>query len=261
MAANRYYQWGFGDALTYLQGGRDPTYRTIPDIRSTSVQRLDYNVIALRYHSTDVVSWCRDGTITLRTGGWQTPTTKARINDYSPHSVDQDKGMWYIRPHGVPFDDNAPRVLFFDGIEIKGGVIQNPRPVDDDRRREECKRIVDRMVSRYIRDYIGHIITLGGVEMPRGDCIPCSFPGMGGDHILSHMHEGYMVPTLLLNAIKARNYGGGVAFIVSTINADVRRHLDGRADGELYLARGSLRAYLRGHKIKMVEALIQEGRG
>ena len=132
MATNKYLQWGWIEALSFLQGGRagrNATIRTVPSIRSTWVERMDQDVIALTYHRTNVVSWHVDGTITLRTGGWQTATTKARINDYSPHSVYQEFGLWYIRPHGVPFDENAPRVLFFDNIAIKGGRIMNPRGV------------------------------------------------------------------------------------------------------------------------------------
>lgn len=280
MGANYYYQWDWIRALSFLQRGRgDKTYRTVPSIRATSIQRLDHDVIALQYHATHVISWHSDGTITLRTGGYQTVTTKARINAYSPHSVYQDNGLWYIRPHGVPFDENAPRVLFFDGIQIKEGAIQNPRPVDDTARREECKRVVDRLVSRYIKGYIGEMITRGAVDMDTGgDCWYClmrtvrkpTAKGYEGGvplgdafrdvtHILDHMREGYYVPSLLLNAIAARNYGGGVAFVVMMTDSDIKRHLDGRGDGRIGMARDSLRAYLRNKKIAMVEALIQEG--
>ena len=36
--------------------------------------------IALRLHSTDVVTFCLDGRIVLATGGWNTVTTRQRIN-------------------------------------------------------------------------------------------------------------------------------------------------------------------------------------
>jgi hypothetical protein len=38
--------------------------------------------IAVRLHNTDVVTFRRDGAITLNTGGWFTVTTKERINRF-----------------------------------------------------------------------------------------------------------------------------------------------------------------------------------
>lgn len=48
---------------------------------------------AVHFHATDVVTVHRDGTYTLRTGGWDTITTKARINDYSPARVYSERGV------------------------------------------------------------------------------------------------------------------------------------------------------------------------
>jgi hypothetical protein len=51
---------------------------------------------AVRLHNTDVVTIHADGTCTLNTGGWDTVTTKDRINSYSPARVSSERGTWYI---------------------------------------------------------------------------------------------------------------------------------------------------------------------
>lgn len=52
---------------------------------------------AVKLHSTYVVVLHPDGSSEIRTGGWQTTTTKNRINKYSPHaSIAQLDWAWYI---------------------------------------------------------------------------------------------------------------------------------------------------------------------
>lgn len=52
---------------------------------------------AVRYHYTDVVTIHPDGTFTLSTGGWETSTTKQRINDYGPARVySGGHGEWAV---------------------------------------------------------------------------------------------------------------------------------------------------------------------
>lgn len=52
---------------------------------------------AVTYRGTDVVTYNADGSITLRTGGWYTATTKHRMNQYGRGvRVYQLKGMWFV---------------------------------------------------------------------------------------------------------------------------------------------------------------------
>ena len=81
---------------------------------ATSI-RTDADGTHIRYHSTDVVSFTNE-TITLRTGGWRTVTTKARMNQASNQfalgfSVYQSKGIWYVRI----LSGGAQHRLTFDG--------------------------------------------------------------------------------------------------------------------------------------------------
>jgi hypothetical protein len=55
--------------------------------RNTYLHEDGPDAYSIRYHSTDIVTVRRDGTYTLRTGGWNTVTTKARLNDYSPARI------------------------------------------------------------------------------------------------------------------------------------------------------------------------------
>lgn len=57
---------------------------------------------AVQLHSTDVVTIHADGTFTLRTGGWDTVTTKDRINNYGPARVWSERGTWAIHSANDP---------------------------------------------------------------------------------------------------------------------------------------------------------------
>jgi len=67
----------------------------------------DGTTSTVRYHYTDVVkvNW-NTGIITLNTGGWDTATTKLRMNQASRewglgYHVYQHKGDWFVSADGV----------------------------------------------------------------------------------------------------------------------------------------------------------------
>jgi len=62
------------------------------DIRATGLGP----VFAVRYHLTDIVEVFRNGLFRLDTGGWDTITTIARINWFSPASVYRERGQAYL---------------------------------------------------------------------------------------------------------------------------------------------------------------------
>lgn len=52
--------------------------------------------IALRLHETDIIEFYENDEMAVFTGGWQTVTTKARINEYLPcNGVFQKHGDWF----------------------------------------------------------------------------------------------------------------------------------------------------------------------
>jgi hypothetical protein len=63
---------------------------------NTYLHALDADTFAVRLHNTDVVKIHADGTYTLTTKGWQTVTTKDRINNYSPVRIHQKAFVWYV---------------------------------------------------------------------------------------------------------------------------------------------------------------------
>lgn len=68
---------------------------------------------AIRLHDTDILSF-KDNKIVLNSGGWQTMTTKNRLNKYLPSniSVISKKSVWYVQR-----DDNI--IPFADGLTIQ----------------------------------------------------------------------------------------------------------------------------------------------
>jgi hypothetical protein len=153
---------------------------------------------AIRYHHTNVVTE-EDGKIILTSGGWRTPTTKDRLTfSPSPVRVSQAKGIWYAHK-------GRKSVMFYDGITFDkdGNLLSEEREPD-------FKRI--NRVKREIAGFV-KLITKDNLPLPSaGDCWLCSLCGkdgrtMGADdtsHLVSHIKEGYMHGSLLVNAMRAK---------------------------------------------------------
>lgn len=87
-----------------------------------------------RLHRTDVVTRLANGTFVLTSGGWQTSTTRDRINQYSPACLYQTNGEWYLAsrlPDGA-IDWNT-RYPFQDGMAIDehGVPFHTPREIKE----------------------------------------------------------------------------------------------------------------------------------
>ena len=77
---------------------------------ATSI-RTENNITHVRFHDTDVVSF-NPKTITLKSGGWRTNTTKKRMNQVSQEfnlgfNVVQEKFDWFVLSKGkkIPFKE------------------------------------------------------------------------------------------------------------------------------------------------------------
>ena len=95
---------------------------------NTYLVRIDDNTIGVRLHSTYVVTYHTDGRIVLNSGGWQTVTTKQRMNEYSPLRVTQTKGVWYA--NGQPYADG---ITFHDDGSITGAGV-DPKATEKQRK-------------------------------------------------------------------------------------------------------------------------------
>lgn len=168
----------------------------------------------IRLHYTDIVEYLPDNAgIKLDSGGWRTPTTKARINDALPSgvSVYQDKGIWYIRNRSlwvvtfedgmiVPMDGSSPVIKYAD-------------------RKQKWREMRAKEIHKYIAKLRSIKKKTGNFPVPEnGDCFICmAEPGMefrdsknnptrNNDHILMHLKEQYVHGHLIYNALKWVGY-------------------------------------------------------
>ena len=274
--------WTFEKAEQFLQSGRNKNQRTIAGIRATLVHRIDENAIALRYQYTDVVTFHRDGTYTLNTGGWYTMTTKDRINTYGPVGVWSENGIWYYRPNGFEQQQepySRARVKFpkfYDGLRVNasGWPVDGDLKLDDTAYFERAKKRIDKAANEFVKGYIKAAIQRKGLETPSmADCIPCqanvtltvtqpndfhgdnrgrnhpSGEALGMDHYLEHFREKYYVPSIAVKAVRERGYRDpGV--ILAMIQGDLQqgRHSD--------LLEENLRAFFTKRKRELASALL-----
>lgn len=100
----------YQDALDRLAGRRSRKLEN-----NTYLETRPDGSIAVRLHSTDVVTYHQDGQIVLDSGGWQTVTTKDRINKYSPFRVWQVRRIWYVCNPGAADPQELP---YRDGMRL-----------------------------------------------------------------------------------------------------------------------------------------------
>jgi hypothetical protein len=166
--------------------------------------RQAFDHIIVRLHNTDIANLSVDGSITLNTDGWQTATTKDRLNKVLALAGGKwrawsEKGMWMLHYGGWAKD--TPSYAFADRVTVwPDGRIEGQASEPPTKLRKAAKAYVNKLVAALFD---------GSLPAPdSGDCRFCR--GMFGDvaehdddHIKSHIEEGYLVPTLLWNVITA----------------------------------------------------------
>lgn len=105
----------YSEAQSFL-GTR--TSKVIQGKKATKVIRLSKDEIALVYHKTNVVTWNKNGDVTLDSGGYDTSTTKSRMNAGSHFYIYQSRHKWFVSAlvegYGFPQD-----LVFKDGMTFK----------------------------------------------------------------------------------------------------------------------------------------------
>lgn len=82
------------EALKLVHGS---TNRMQRKVANNTYARIEQNGdVVFRLHSTDIVTIHPDNTATLKNGGWNSSTTKERINRYSPIGVYQKNWEWFL---------------------------------------------------------------------------------------------------------------------------------------------------------------------
>lgn len=102
----------YDKALRLLRTARNPANGKPIANNTRLFDRGDH--IAIRLHNTDIIKLYPNGVVVLRHGGWQTITTKDRLNRYTDACIENRRGTWYLR----------------DGREFYNGMtLHGPRPV------------------------------------------------------------------------------------------------------------------------------------
>ncbi len=83
----------------------------------TYLQKDDKGNFVIKYWYTNVVEILKDGFYRLSSGGYQTHTTKKRINTYAPVNVFQRNWDWFLGG-GIPFEDGI--LVDSDGLPVNG---------------------------------------------------------------------------------------------------------------------------------------------
>lgn len=99
------------EAVNMVKGKRNAKRRKVGN--NTYAEILHDNSVGIMLHSTYVVKIHEDNTYTLQTGGWQTVTTKDRINQYSPVRVYQRNYEWFVKINGKEYP-------FMEGMVVQG---------------------------------------------------------------------------------------------------------------------------------------------
>jgi hypothetical protein len=174
---------------------------------NTYLVRVNTDKLAVRLHQTNILTYEPSGRIRLDSGGWQTSTTKDRLNHYLPYGfrIQQISNVWYL------IDNKGKKYLFSDGIVIgiKGGLKSAKKHTE---KREKKMMGLKRQIKVYVSGFINALFA-GKVPRPSGgDCWYCLMKTKEGktmdeisksDHIVKHIRQKYYVPSLLMNAIKA----------------------------------------------------------
>ena len=161
----------------------------------------------IRLHFTDIVTFHPDDSITLNSNGYQTPTTKDRMNRFSPFQIYQEKNIWYV----VNNYGEGETHVFADGITFYlNGTVKGEG--------EDPKVFIklNKEINKYVKGYMTALVNRQ-IRLPSGgDCWDCYMKGDDGrtmgdmkkfnpgeeNHITSHFKEKYYVPTLLINAME-----------------------------------------------------------
>lgn len=106
--------------------------------RNTYLTRRSDTRIAVRLHQTDIVIFHERGVIEVYTGGWNTMTTRERINRYLPsgYAVWTDKRVAYLSRR--PWDSEGFRYPLTEGVMIdpsRGAIIDGPEQTPEADRR------------------------------------------------------------------------------------------------------------------------------
>lgn len=119
---------------------RPLSYSGGPRKRHHSIIKYDGS-IACELYNTDVVTFYEDGRMVLKTGGWDTNTTRDFICAAQQYSVFAHRGRTYVRVNGLDY------LVTDNGTEIKDGVVLNPTQEETTRIEKAKAKIVRKNIA------------------------------------------------------------------------------------------------------------------
>ncbi|CAK0779623.1 hypothetical protein CCP2SC5_920019 [Azospirillaceae bacterium] len=183
------------DILNGAQGATDSRF-----IGNNTVEYYIENGRFIRLHTTDILVFSGDS-IRISSGGWQTRTTKERINKYLPqgYRLFSEDGFWFISHAGSRFP-------FKDGmvIDLKNNTADSGNYHKALTAFKLEKKNLTYFVEKYAAALHGGTLPLPGA----GDCFICQIAANNPDyknydHIQSHIDEFYLVPELIWAACRS----------------------------------------------------------
>lgn len=91
---------------------------------NTYLVRRNDGAVAIRLHATDILTFRPDGSVVVKTNGWTSVTTKARINEYLPlRGIFQRAGAWFWSVRGnetKPTEFCELDIVTIDGEIVRG---------------------------------------------------------------------------------------------------------------------------------------------
>ena len=218
--------------------------------RNTVLYRLADGTECVKYHDTVVVQKTPQGVITLHSGGFRTMTTKDRFFQFGKVPITQKLGVWYM-PDGSAFYDGVQVMIDEKARNQYEGRYVILSPV-----KETNEEAVIAMKARIKKFAL--LITKDNLPIPSsGDCWHCAMvtassnnPSRVGktlgdaigdnDHLLSHLEEGYVHGSLIVNAMREHGYGDqqigffyhgagrGDDYFLTSIRKAVRKYFERR---------------------------------
>jgi hypothetical protein len=235
------------DALADLAKASPVNYKKA---RRIARNTFDYTGVdglrRIRLHQTDVVTFLPGGRVKLDSGGWRSMTTKERMSGATPYNIRATGGVWNV----TRVTESARQsVAYFDGIILPDAFASATR-----KGAAAVKR--DEKTQEAIRKFCAKVRKLDAFPLPgAGDCLICRFEsepiagerrgggwhtaGQSGphdsEHLRSHMREGYIHGTLLVNALRWRGTG----------DTGIAMYLHGKPSERASIVVNALRRYLR----------------
>lgn len=177
------------------------TFKEFLELSKTRKRKLANNTylvvrddggLGIKLHATEIVIFYNDR-IELNSGGYQTVTTKERMNRFTQFSITQKNFIWYV--DGLPFKDG---ITFYNDGRIEG-VGVDPK---------ETSKLVEK-VKQYAINYANAFANGEVLKPNNGDCWGCLFHSEGKtviakeEHILNHIKDQYYVPSMLARMFDA----------------------------------------------------------